>query len=560
MTVKGDNWQIGKHWPGDKKKGAFVYEAKRLIGRDPSEKTLLKDTERLPCFELVSNDWPHISSLDELLETLQAFSTGDNDALCQSSYGQAVLAFLANVTHTEDEVDDEFWQLRAQAVLRDNPVVRIQHFFQLRPVFVHMDAVIELEEISALLLRHCKRQVETRQAKLMTDCTITVPAHFADSQRLATIDAARIAGWKNVQLVNEPTAAAVAQIFDKNLDDGCYLLPDLGGGTFDISILSVLTDESGQKVFVVKATGGDNLLGGANFTEALMDIAKRRGASLGEEELRAVCEQAKMELSISHEAVFEIDIAEDAISREDFRVACSELLDKVSSTVAQTLSSSGVSISDIRAVIMAGGASETFGFRDAIAAVVGGVEIINPLRPSHLCARGAAFIASGKALVTEVLSRSIGIEVDDGSLSIIMHRASPLPLEGDRTYYPTSLEKPSRITLYEGEEKMADENLLLGEFEVSGFKSLDDEFQVHIQVNEAREVEVRAVVSGDTQAELKVHRSQKFARDQISTMASICSRRCPIPTITNKLLEEGQRKRAASSDEEQSKRLKMTDG
>lgn len=456
VTVKGATWQIGKHWPGDKKKGAFIYEAKRLIGRDLSEKTLLKDIKRIPCFKLISTNSPGNPSVDELIDGLKAIRDGGLEIIDKLTHSSVLLDFLNTVL--EDGIkEDSDCQLAAQLVLEDpddGVAIYMHQFFKLRPLFAQMNTFVEPEEISALLLRHCKRQIETRRNETVSKCTITVPAHFADSQRLATNDAARIAGWKDVSLVNEPTAAAVAHIYDRNLDDGCYLLPDLGGGTFDVSVLSALTDEEGQKVFVVKATGGDNLLGGANFTGVLMDIAKERGASIDEECLRAACEQTKTELSSSGEALFEFDVSPDTISQEDFRLGCRGLLDKISSTVTETLDSSGVLISELRAVIMAGGASETVGFRDTIATVVGDVEIMTPSKPSQLCARGAALIASGKALITEVLSRSIGIKVQDDTFSIIMHRASPLPLEGERTYWPSSLEIPTGITLYEGEERL----------------------------------------------------------------------------------------------------------
>lgn len=558
VTVKGDTWQIGKHWPGDPKKGAFIYEAKRLIGRDLSERTLPKDIKRVPCFKLISTDSPGNPSIDELIDGLKAIGDGGLEIIDKVAHSSVLLEFLDNFF--EDGIkEDSDCQFAAQKVLEnpdDEVAVHIHQFFKLRPLFVHTQTFIEPEEISALLLRHCKRQIETRRDETVSKCTITVPAHFADSQRLATTDAARIAGWKDVSLVNEPTAAAVAHIYDRNLEDGCYLLPDLGGGTFDVSVLSALTDEEGQKVFVVKATGGDNLLGGANFTEVLMDIAKERGASISEERLKAACEQTKMELSVSSEALFEFDVTPDTISQEDFRLGCRELLDKISSTVIETLDSSGVLISKLRAVIMAGGASETVGFRDTIATVVGDVEIMTPLKPSQLCARGAALIASGKALITEVLSRSIGIALQDDTFSVIMHRASPLPLEGERTYFPSSLERPVKIILYEGEETTASENVPLGEFQVSGFKTLEDEFQVHIQVNEAREVKVRAILSGDTRGSLKASRKQKFSNQQLSAMASRCSQRCPISTIATPRLEDGQNKRAASPEGNQSKKLK----
>lgn len=147
---------------------------------------------------------------------------------------------------------------------------------------------------------------------------------------------------------------------------------------------------------------------------------------------------------------------------------------------------------------------KTVGLQDIIVELMGDTRFITPLNPFQLCARGATLIVSGKALITEVLSRSLGIEVVGGKLSIIMHRMRELPLEACETYFPPDLDAPLMIHLYEGEEEIAKENLLLGSFEVIGFKSLDDAFQVHIEVNSNNKVSVRANRLGETKSQLRV--------------------------------------------------------
>lgn len=547
VTVKGNHWQVAKHWPGDKKKGELIYEAKRLIGRDSSDRMLANDMKLMPHFTLV----PQHNSVDHVLQALEDSRTTlpkleNLDEDVPHILGPIMTALGGEIG------DEEDWRGAADFILgAENPAAVIHNRFPYRPVFMYGDVPVEPEEISALILRHCRHHIQTRQGISADDCTITVPAHFTDIQRLATIDAAKIAGWTNVQLVSEPTAALVSYVYDENLEDGYYLLPDLGGGTFDVSVLLAETQDDGTKIFVVKATGGDNRLGGTNFTEVLMDIVRGRGTDLEEEELRAVCEQAKKGLSNSQETVLEADINPDTICRTEFENACRVILQRITGIVSNTLASSGVD--EIRAVIMAGGAIDTLGLRQAIAEAVGETKIITPAQPSQLCARGASLIASGKAIITEVLSRSLGIELDDDRVCVFMHRHDPLPLAADHLFHPLALEGTT-IALSEGDEVLAKDNFCLGTFHLTGYASLDDEIKVTISVDEHRQIDVSAV-SGANQSELRVQRSQRLTDEQIARMAEVCRQRYPgLPSSQQS--EGGSAKRVATTVERETKRQK----
>lgn len=549
VTVEGNHWQVAKHWPGDKKKGKLIYEAKRLIGRDRSDRMLADDMELMPHFTLVPQD----NSVDHVLQVLEDSRT--TLPKLENLAGDVAYILRSTMAALSMEIGDEKeWRDAADIILgAENPAAVIHHIhrYPSGPVFMYGDVLVEPEEISALILRHCRHHIQTRQGVSADDCTITVPAHFTDIQRLATIDAAKIAGWTNVQLVNEPTAALVSYVYDENLEDGYYLLPDLGGGTFDVSVLLAETQDDGTKVFVVKATGGDNRLGGTTFTEVLMDIVRGRGANLEEEDLRAVCEQAKKRLSNSQETVLDADINPDTICRTEFENACRGILQRITGIVSNTLASSDVD--EIRAVIMAGGAIDTLGLHQAIAEAVGETKIITPAQPSQLCARGASLIASGKAIITEVLSRGLGIELEDDAVHVYMHRHDPLPLAADHVFLPVALEGAT-IALSEGDEKLAKDNFCLGTFQLTGYASLDDEIKVTISVDEHRQIDVSAV-SGANQSELRVQRSQRLTDEQIARMAEVCRQRYPgLPSSQQS--EGGSAKRVATTVERETKRQK----
>jgi molecular chaperone DnaK len=348
--------------------------------------------------------------------------------------------------------------------------------------------VYSLPEISALILREMKRTAETRLGRPVKRAVITVPAYFNDNQRQATKDAGRIAGLDVLRIINEPTAAALAYGYGRDMVRKIAVY-DLGGGTFDISILEI-----GKDIFEVLATGGDTFLGGDDFDDRILDFladgfVAEHGVNLRRDpialqKLKTAAERAKMELSRSERAVIEIQDLYWAdpnmlgirreISREDFKRLTQDLIDRTFKVCEEAIQSAGLLATDLDAVILVGGPTRLPLIREAVKSFFGKDPQCD-LDPEEVVATGAAIHASSlleptqKTFLLDVTPLSLKLGISGGLAETIIEKNTPIPIEQTRPF--TTLrdnQQEVAIRIYQGESRMAAENELLGEFEFSG--------------------------------------------------------------------------------------------
>eukprot|EP01059_Diplonema_ambulator_P028011 TRINITY_DN46718_c0_g1_i1.p1 TRINITY_DN46718_c0_g1~~TRINITY_DN46718_c0_g1_i1.p1 ORF type:complete len:661 (+),score=201.54 TRINITY_DN46718_c0_g1_i1:53-2035(+) len=352
-------------------------------------------------------------------------------------------------------------------------------------------------EVSAMILQKMKHMAEEYLGvPSITSAVITVPAYFDDVQRLATRDAGRIAGFENMRIMNEPTAAALAYGMDK--EDQKVLVYDLGGGTFDVSLLNV--DEG---FFEVLSTSGDTHLGGEDFDNRLVDhfrkiILRKHGVDLLKPKggnanatrhalarLRQACEAAKRQLSTQPEARVEvenliptdsgaIDLSEK-ITRSKFEELTGDLLRATLNPVRQVLEDAGVSKDDIAEVVLVGGSTRIPKVR-ALLREFFGKEPSTGLHADEAVAHGAAVQAAvlsgedvGSVLIVDTLPLSVGIETAGGVMTTMIKRGTPVPTE-QKKVFSTYQDHQSAVTIkvYQGERAMTKDNRLLGSFELTG--------------------------------------------------------------------------------------------
>ncbi len=354
------------------------------------------------------------------------------------------------------------------------------------------DQVLPIPEISALVLREMKDIAEAHLHEPITEAVITVPAYFNDNQRQATRDAGRIAGLEVLRLLNEPTAAALAYGFGKGLTQKVAVY-DLGGGTFDISILEI-----GEDVFEVLATCGDTFLGGEDFDDRLLDLLadefhSQHGINLRNDKraleiLKSAAEGAKKDLSIDDVAEIRIpDIASDhtgnplglerTISQDDFRKLVEDLIQRTFKVCDEALQQASLTIRDIDGVILVGGPTRLPLVRDSVAQYFQ-KEPLSDVDPDQVVAMGAAIHAAsltgegeGSHLL-DVTPLSLRIGVAGGLAETVIERNTPVPIEQTRTFTTfADYQQAVRIRVYQGEARLAEENELLGEFEFAGFRS-----------------------------------------------------------------------------------------
>lgn len=344
------------------------------------------------------------------------------------------------------------------------------------------------QEISAMVLQKLKEDAEKYLGEKVTQAVITVPAYFSDSQRQATKDAGQIAGLEVLRIINEPTAAALAYGIDKS-DDHTILVFDLGGGTFDVSIL-----ELGDGVFEVKATSGNNRLGGDDFDERIVDwmvseFRKDNGIDLSKDKmalqrLREAAEKAKIELSGVLTTNINLPfITADAsgpkhldmnLTRAKFDELTADLVEKTIEPTKQALKDSGLSSSDIDKVILVGGSTRIPAVQEAIKKFIG-KDPHRGINPDECVAVGAAIQAGVLAgdvkdvLLLDVTPLSLGIEVLNGVFSKIIERNTTIPTSNKQVYSTASDNQPSvDIHVLQGEREFAADNKTLGRFELSG--------------------------------------------------------------------------------------------
>ncbi|MDY4921057.1 MAG: molecular chaperone DnaK, partial [Phascolarctobacterium sp.] len=346
------------------------------------------------------------------------------------------------------------------------------------------------EEISAMILQKLKADAEAYLGEKVTQAVITVPAYFNDSQRQATKDAGKIAGLEVLRIINEPTAASLAYGIDKT-DDHTIMVYDLGGGTFDVSILDV-----GDGVFEVKATNGDTHLGGDDFDKKIMDwmveeFKKAEGIDLSSDRmamqrLREAAEKAKIELSGVMSTNINLPFITAGadgpkhldmdLSRAKFEAMTADLVERTMGPVRQAMSDAGLSASDISKVVLVGGSSRIPAVQAAIKKFMG-KEPYKGVNPDECVAVGAAIQAgvlsgeegTGSVLLLDVTPLSLGIETLGGVFTKIIDRNTTIPTSKKQVFSTAADNQPSvDIHVLQGEREMAADNKTLGRFELSG--------------------------------------------------------------------------------------------
>jgi molecular chaperone DnaK len=354
------------------------------------------------------------------------------------------------------------------------------------------EEVFSLPEISAMVLREMKSIAEARLGQPVAKAVVTVPAFFNDNQRQATKDAARIAGLEVLRILNEPTAAALAYGFGRGLNQRVAVY-DLGGGTFDISILEI-----GDDVFEVLATSGDTFLGGDDFDDRVIDLLAEkfmaehkvnlRHDRFALEKLKVAAEDAKKTLSLEPSAEIRIpDVAttpsgetlslEYTLSEREFNGLVADLMQRTFKVCDEALQQAGMVARDLDGVILVGGPTRLGLVRSGVREYFQ-MEPRTDVDPDEVVAMGAAIHAAslldqgGEAFLLDVTPLSLQIGVAGGLTEPVIERNTPVPIEQTRTFTTfNDFQQSVSIRVYQGESREATENEMLGHFEFSGFRS-----------------------------------------------------------------------------------------